>query len=70
MVFGLVGCDLEMTDRAIATALGVEAEGTLADMLAFCRATGKKAGRGEDDAARVATALEHAKTKEAPCTRS
>ena len=56
-LLGLVGCDLEMTDRAIATALGVDAEGTLADMLAFCRATGKKAGRGEDDAALLTEAI-------------
>ncbi|HVS32665.1 MAG TPA: hypothetical protein VMS98_14570 [Thermoanaerobaculia bacterium] len=56
-LLGLVGCDLEMTDRAIATALGVDDEGTLADMLAFCRATGKKAGRGEDDAALLIEAI-------------
>src|SRR5258707_14464105 len=34
-VLGLVGADLEMTDRQIADALGANLEGTLADMLAF-----------------------------------
>src|SRR5439155_7023702 len=48
-VLGLVGADLEMTDREIASALSVPLDDTLTDMLAFCRATGKKAGRGEDD---------------------
>ena len=56
-VLGLVGCDLEMTDRQIASALGVTVEGPIADMLAFCRATGKKAGRGEDDAALLTEAV-------------
>lgn len=56
-VLGLVGADLEMTDRAIADALGVAADGPLADMLAFCRATGKKAGRGEGDAALLMEAI-------------
>lgn len=50
---GLAGADLEMTDRQIADALGVSLDGTLGDMLAFCRASGRKAGRGEDDAALV-----------------
>jgi DNA polymerase III delta subunit len=56
-VLGLAGCDLEMTDREIAGALGVTAEGPVGDMLAFCRATGKKAGRGEDDAALLTEAV-------------
>src|SRR5262249_26119385 len=56
-VLGLAGADLEMTDRQIASALGVAAEGALADMLAFCRATGKKASRGEDDAALLMEAI-------------
>src|SRR5207247_2611751 len=56
-VLGLAGCDLEMTDREIAGALGVSAEGPIGDMLAFCRATGKKAGRGEDDAALLTEAV-------------
>ena len=55
-VLGLAGADLDMTDRAIADALGV-ADSTLADMLAFCRATGKRAGRGEDDAALLMEAI-------------
>jgi len=56
-VFGLAGVDLEMTDRQIADAVGVTLDQTLADMLAFCRATGKKAGRGEDDAALLMEAI-------------
>lgn len=56
-VLGLAGADLEMTDRQIAGALGVSLEGPLADMLAFCRATGKKATRGEDDAAMLMEAI-------------
>lgn len=56
-VFGLAGVDLEMTDRQIADAVGVTLDPTLADMLAFCRTTGKKAGRGEDDAALLMEAI-------------
>jgi DNA polymerase III delta subunit len=56
-VIGLVGGDLEMQDRAIAAALDVPLDDTLAGMLAFCRATGKKAGRGEDDAALLTEAI-------------
>jgi DNA polymerase III delta subunit len=56
-VLGLVGADLEMTDRQIAGALGASLEGPLSDMLAFCRATGKKATRGEDDAAMLMEAI-------------
>jgi DNA polymerase III delta subunit len=56
-LLGLVGCDLEMKDNAIANALGVDADPVLIDMLAFCRATGKKAGRGEDDAALLVEAI-------------
>jgi len=56
-VLGLVGADLEMKDSAIAGALGVSLDETLTDMLAFCRATGKKAGRGEDDAALLIEAI-------------
>ncbi|HET7434257.1 MAG TPA: hypothetical protein VFN10_06040 [Thermoanaerobaculia bacterium] len=55
-VMGVAGADLEMSDRAISDALGV-ADSTLAEMLAFCRATGKKAGRGEDDAALLMEAI-------------
>lgn len=55
-VMGVAGTDLEMTDRQIADALGV-ADSVLNDMLAFCRATGKKAGRGEDDAALLMEAI-------------
>lgn len=56
-VLGLAGADLEMTDRAVADSLGVPLDSTLADMLGFCRATGKKAGRGEDDAALLMEAI-------------
>ncbi|MDQ6800219.1 MAG: hypothetical protein M3041_05215 [Acidobacteriota bacterium] len=56
-VLGLVGADLEMTDREIADALSLPLDALLADMLAFCRATGKKAGRGEDDAALLTEAI-------------
>lgn len=56
-VLGLAGADLDMTDRQISSALGVSLEGPLADMLAFCRTTGKKASRGEDDAALLMEAI-------------
>jgi DNA polymerase III delta subunit len=56
-VLGLVGADLEMTDRQIADALGMPLDALLMDMLEFCRATGKKAGRGEDDAALLTEAI-------------
>ncbi|HEV2718431.1 MAG TPA: hypothetical protein VG323_00315 [Thermoanaerobaculia bacterium] len=56
-VLGLVGVDLDMTDRQIADALGVALDTTLADMLAFCRNSGKKAGRGEGDAALLTEAI-------------
>jgi len=56
-VLGVAGADLDMTDRAIADALGVMLDPALTDMLGFCRATGKKAGRGEDDAAMLMEAI-------------
>jgi DNA polymerase III delta subunit len=56
-VLGLAGTDLDATDRAIADALGVALDNTLTDMLAFCRGTGKKASRGEDDAALLMEAI-------------
>jgi DNA polymerase III delta subunit len=56
-VIGLVGADLAMKDGAVAQALGVPLDATLADILQFCRATGKKAGRGEDDAALLTEAV-------------
>jgi DNA polymerase III delta subunit len=56
-VLGLVGCDLDMKDNAIANALGVTLDDTLTAMLTFSRATGKKAGRGEDDAALLTEAV-------------
>src|SRR5437762_4492977 len=56
-VLGLAGADLDMTDRQIADALGLPLDALLTDMLAFCRATGKKAGRGEGDAALLTEAI-------------
>jgi DNA polymerase III delta subunit len=56
-VLGLAGADFDMTDRAIADTLGVTLDAALADMLSFCRATGKKVGRGEDDAALLMEAI-------------
>jgi DNA polymerase III delta subunit len=56
-VLGLCGADLDMPDRAIAAAAGVALDETLADMLAFCRGTGKRAGRGEGDAALLTEAI-------------
>jgi len=56
-VLGLINGDFEMTDKQIATALGVALDTVLADMLAFCRTTGKKPSRGEDDAALLIEAV-------------
>src|SRR5688572_14675467 len=56
-VLGLAGADLDMTDRAIADSLGVTLDDTLSAMLGFSRASGKKAGRGEDDAALLMEAI-------------
>jgi DNA polymerase III delta subunit len=56
-VLGLVGADFDMTDKQIATALGVALDPILADILAFCRTTGKKPSRGEDDAALLIEAV-------------
>lgn len=56
-VLGIAGADFDMTDRQVADALGVALDAALTDMLAFCRATGKKAGRGEDDAALLMEAI-------------
>lgn len=56
-VLGLVGADLDMKDAAISDALGVDANGALFEMLAFARNTGKKASRGETDAALLTEAI-------------
>lgn len=56
-VLGLAGADLDMTDRQIADAIGATLDPALADMLAFSRTTGKKASRGEDDAALLMEAI-------------
>ncbi|MGH9458929.1 MAG: DNA polymerase III subunit delta [Thermoanaerobaculia bacterium] len=56
-VLGLAAVDVSESDDAIAEALGLrKADGALADMLALARGTGKKATRGEDDAALLAEA--------------
>ena len=56
-VLGLVGADLEMKDPQIASAVGVPLDTTITDILTFCRISGKKAGRGEDDAALLMEAI-------------
>lgn len=56
-LLGLVGADFDMHDRQIADALGVSADPTLLEMLAFARNTGKKPSRGEDDAAMLTEAI-------------
>src|SRR6266550_391106 len=56
-VLGLAGADLDMTDRQIAEALGMPLDALLTDMLAFCRETGKRAGRGAGDAALLTEAI-------------
>lgn len=56
-VLGLAGLDLDLADRAISDTLGVTLDATLTDMLSFCRSSGKKAGRGEDDAALLMEAI-------------
>lgn len=56
-VLGLAGADLEMTDRVVSDLLGVPLDATLTDLLAFCRGSGKKAGRGESDAALLMEAI-------------
>lgn len=56
-VLGLAGLDLDLADRGISDTLGVTLDATLTDMLSFCRSSGKKAGRGEDDAALLMEAI-------------
>jgi DNA polymerase III delta subunit len=57
-VLGLVGADLEMTDASIADAIGISSgDAVFGQVLAFCRATGKKATRGEGDAALLAESI-------------
>lgn len=59
-VLGLAAIDLEQSDAEIASILGVrKVEGALGDMLATARAGGKKATRGEDDAALLLDAAVH-----------
>jgi DNA polymerase III delta subunit len=53
-VVGLIGLDLESTDAEIARALGVAAEGPLAEMLTSARITNRNATRGEADASLIA----------------
>jgi DNA polymerase III delta subunit len=56
-LLGLVGADLDMSDRVIADALGVNGDATFTEMLAFTRASGKKPSRGEGDAAMLSEAI-------------
>ena len=53
---GLAGLDTDATESEIARGLGVEATQTLSDMLAIAKAGGKRASRGESDAALLAEA--------------
>lgn len=53
---GLVGLDTDMTEGEIARGLGVEPSQALSDMLAVAKAGGKRASRGETDAALLAEA--------------
>ena len=53
-VLGLAGLDLDMTDSAIATALGETR--AVPEMLALARLQGKRASRGEGDAAMLGEA--------------
>jgi len=57
-ILGLIGCDLDQTDQALADAIGArKVEKAMAEMLAFARSTGKKATRGEADASLLAEAV-------------
>lgn len=59
-ILGLIGADLEESDDAIVSALGVAKErSTLEEMLRMARATGKRASRGEGDAALLTDAVVH-----------
>lgn len=58
-VLGLMGLEVGDTDTTIAEALGVELTSTLSDMLGLARATGRRASRGEGDAAILAEAAVH-----------
>lgn len=59
-ILGLIGADLEESDDAIASALGVTKDrGTVEEMLRLARATGKRASRGEGDAALLSDAVVH-----------
>lgn len=53
-VLGLAGLDLDMTDQAIADALGEQR--TVPEMLSLARLQGKRASRGEGDAGLLAEA--------------
>jgi DNA polymerase III delta subunit len=55
-VLGLVGLEVTDSDETIAEALAVELSQPLGDMLAVARNTGKRATRGEGDAAILAEA--------------
>lgn len=56
-LLGLIGRDVEDSDESIADALGLKSSSSaLAEMLECARATGKRASRGEGDAALLAEA--------------
>ncbi len=58
-VLGLVGFEVDDTDGRIADALSVEVSDALGDMLAVARNTGRRATKGEGDAAILADAAAH-----------
>ncbi|HUF18260.1 MAG TPA: hypothetical protein VMS12_09485 [Thermoanaerobaculia bacterium] len=57
-ILGLLACDLEQSDQAIAEAMGEKKAGrALSAMLEFARTSGKKVTRGEADASLLAEAV-------------
>lgn len=57
-ILGLLACDLEQSDQAIAEAMGEKKVGrALAAMLEFARGSGKRVTRGEADASLLAEAV-------------
>ena len=57
-LLGLLGCDVETPETSIADYLGLKKiDAALGDMLNFARSSGKKASRGEGDAALLLEAI-------------
>jgi DNA polymerase III delta subunit len=56
-ILGLTGVDLEDSDATIASAIGAKNAPPLTDMLAAARTSGKRATRGEGDAAMLVEAV-------------